>query len=369
MRVGFYVYNRFHDAILRPIHETLRPRHWCLYTANREALFDFQPHVVIMSEAIFGELRPRLPNTIFVHTRHGLVSKMAAYQGANECDYLCVTSAFMRDWYQQGGTRPRRDFWITGYVGLDPLFRGDCRALPFQRKPGQKTVLYAPTFNRPFSSAAMLGDRLIELVRGSRQDISIIIKPHPLIAEQSPEWMGTWRRLAQEHENVYLTADANEDVMPYLQAADVLITDASSVQLYYLALDRPMILINNPDRFGCEYFDPRGFEWTWRDMGKQIENVEELPAAVSAALSDPGLNSDWRAHYRKLLFDDLTDGKAVERLCRNVEELAATAPADHLSYLASVPAARLAARKVKWAARRAAQGITRLWPLQLPLSR
>jgi CDP-glycerol glycerophosphotransferase (TagB/SpsB family) len=363
MRVAFLPCNKFHDAILRPIHEMLSRRHWCLYTENREALFDFQPHVTIMAEAIFGELRPRLPKTIFVHTRHGLASKMVAYQGANECDYLCVTSDFMRDWYQQGGSKPRQDFWVIGYVGLDPLFRGDSPALPFDRKPGQKTVLYAPTFNRPLSSAGMLGARLVELIRGSRQDISIIIKPHPLIAEQSPEWMETWRRLAHEHEDVHLVANANDDVMPYLRAADALITDASSVQLYYLALDRPMILINNPDRFGCEYFDPRGFEWSWRDMGRQIENVEELPATVAAALSDPVRGSDRRAHYRKLLFGDLTDGKAVERLCHNVEKLAATIPSNHLSYLASVPAARLAARKVKWAARRAVQGITRLWSL------
>jgi CDP-glycerol glycerophosphotransferase (TagB/SpsB family) len=363
MRIGFLPCNKFHEAILRPIHERLRRKHWCLYTENREALFDFQPHVVIMAEAIFGELRPRLPETIFVHTRHGLASKMVAYQGANECDYLCVTSDFMRDWYRQGGAKPRGDFWVIGYVGLDPLFRGDTPALPFQRKPGQKIVLYAPTFNLPFSSASMLGDRLVELIRGSRQDISIMIKPHPLIAEQSPEWMETWRRLVRDHEDVHLATDANEDVMPYLRAADALVTDASSVQLYYLALDRPMILINNPDRFNCEYFDARGFEWSWRDMGRQIDNVEELPSAVSTALSDPQSNGDRRAHYRRLLFDDLTDGRAVERLCQNVEALAAAAPSDHLSYLASVPAARLAARKVKWAARRAAQEITRLCPL------
>ena len=363
MRVGFLLCNKFHDAILRPIREMLRHKHWCFYTPNREALFDFRPHVVIMAEAIFEELRPRLPKAVFVHTRHGLASKRVAYQGANECDYLCVTSEFIRDWYREGGAKPRGDFWVIGYVGLDPLFRGDRPSLPFPRRPGQKTVLYAPTFNRPFSSAAMLGDRLVELIRGSQKDISIIIKPHPLIAEQSPEWMEIWRRLAREHEEVHLTTDANEDVMPYLRAADALITDASSVQLYYLALDRPMILINNPDRFGCEYFDPRGFEWTWRDMGKQIEKVEELPAAVNAALSDPRLNSDRRTHYRKLLFDDLTDGKAVERLCQNVDKLASGAPSDDLSYLASVSAARLAARQVKWAARRTVQGITQLWPL------
>jgi teichoic acid glycerol-phosphate transferase len=359
MRVGFLPCHQFHEAILQPIHEVLRRKHWCLYTRSRKALFDFHPHVVIMAEAIFGELRPHLPNTIFVHTRHGLASKMVAYKGANECDYLCVTSDFMRDWYQQAGAKPRRDFWVIGYVGLDPLFRGDSPALPFHRKPGRKTVLYAPTFNRAFSSAPMLGEHLIELIRGSRQDISIIIKPHPLIAEQTPEWMEIWRRLVREHKDVHLAADPNDDVMPYLPLADALITDASSVQLYYLALDRPMVLINNPDRFGCEYFDPRGFEWTWRDMGKQIDNVEELPATVSAVLADPQLNSDRRAHYRKLLFDDLTDGKAVERLCHNVEELAATAPSDHLSYLASVRAARLVVRKAKWAARRAALGITR----------
>src|SRR5262249_4898373 len=137
-----------------------------------------------------------------------------------------------KEWYEQSNARPRRDFWVIGYVGLDPLFRGDTPTLPFSQKPGQKTVLYAPTFNVPLSSAPMIGDRLAELIRGARQDISIVIKPHPLIAEQSPEWMETWHRLVREQPDIHLVANANDDVMPYLRAADVLITDASSVQLY-----------------------------------------------------------------------------------------------------------------------------------------
>jgi hypothetical protein len=35
MRVGFLLCNKFHDAILRPIREMLRHKHWCFYTASR----------------------------------------------------------------------------------------------------------------------------------------------------------------------------------------------------------------------------------------------------------------------------------------------------------------------------------------------
>jgi CDP-glycerol glycerophosphotransferase (TagB/SpsB family) len=134
-------------------------------------------------------------------------------------------------------------------------------------------------------------------------------------------------------------------VIPFLAKADVLVTDASSVQLEYLAVDRPMVLINNPQRFGCKDFDPAGFEWSWRDMGEEVNDGEDVLPAVAAAFADPKRRAARRERYRKLMFGDLTDGRTAERLAANVGELKSLLPMVAAQYVASWPLRR--ARGVK----------------------
>lgn len=345
MRVGLLKYRQFHEPILRPAFEALQGQHRCLLTGDEQALIDFDPNVIVMGEAVAGRLRGVMPRAIFVHTRHGLASKNVAYKGATEADFLCVTSDFVRDWYIQNGARPRRGFWVIGYLQMDALFRGDVLQLPVSIPPGHKTVLYAPTWNPPLTSAPMLGQQFHRLLRGGRDDVSIIIKPHPIIAEKFPDWMQVWRNHAQHDPHVHLIEDADRDVIPFLAKADVLVTDASSVQLEYLAVNRPMVLINNPQRFGCKDFDPAGFEWAWRDMGEEVHDAAEVRDAVAAALADPKRRAAQRARYRELMFGNLTDGRTAERLAARVNEVRKLLPRVAAEYIASWPLRR--ARGVK----------------------
>lgn len=355
MRVGVFRYLEFHEPIVRPIYELLRHKHECIYATHFGPLFDFRPHVVVMGEAIFDKMREELPDALYVHTRHGLASKKITYRGASECDFMCVTSEYMRDWYLAAGARPRREFWISGYTQLDPLLRGDQLSVPFDLDKNRKTVLYSPTYDPPMSSAEMLGERLIELICGSRTDVQIVIKPHPLIPAWLPKWMEMWRGLVARHKHVYLVENARTDIIPFLQAADLMVSDASSVQLQFLGTNRPLILINNPKRFDYSEFDPNGFEWTWRDMAEQIDDVNALPAAVDEALSNPSLRADRRAHYRKLLFGDLTDGRAAERIAANIDKLAPRFPASGPLF------------KATWLARRGARRARRFLPAKKAL--
>ncbi len=320
-RVALHMDQRYHYGILRPVFDAFRQRHISLLTPHVKTLVDFDPDVVIVAESHAALLRSRLARALFVWVRHGLISKNTTCYSAKVSDFACMTSEASRDWYIEHGGCPRRDFWITGYVQMDPLFRNDPLPMTFALPADRRTVLYAPTWNAALSSAPVLGDRLVELIRGGRRDLSIVIKPHPVIAARHPDWMVTWCALAEADADVHLVEDPATDVMPYLKAADLLITDVSSVIFEYLAVDRPIILITNPDRYTASAFDPEGIEWRWRDVGEELYDVEGLPAAVDRALNDPRLGAERRAYYRRQLFGDLTDGRAAERLVEKVSEL------------------------------------------------
>ena len=349
MRVGLLKYREFHDPILRPAFEALRKDHDCLLTSSEADLISHRPDVVIMAEAVAGRLRQHMPRALFIHTRHGLASKGHAYKGANESDYLCVTSPAMKDWYLKNNAHPRRDFWIIGYLQMDPIFRGIELSLPPEMRVerGRKAVLFAPTCNVQMSAAPMLGERFVERIRGNRRDVSIMIKPHPLIAKQNPQWVEWWRAAAAVDPHVHLLQDLNADIMPFLQRADLLITDASSVMLEYLAMDRPMVLLSNPARTSCKEYDPQGYEWAWRDMGHDVDDPDELAAAVDRGLEHPAERAVQRARYREQLFGQYTDGRAFERLTAHVNELRFVVPRVRAAYTLQWPL-----RKVGGAARR-----------------
>ena len=320
-RVALHMNQRYHHGILRPVFEAARGRHHCLLTADLRTLVEFEPEVVVVAESHGALLRGRLPRALFVWVRHGLLSKNTTCYSARVADFACLTSEASRDWYLRHGGRPRRAFWITGYVQMDPLFRAAPLPLPPGLPAGRKMVLYAPTWNAELSSAPLLGERLVELIRGGRGDLSVVIKPHPVIAARSPEWLASWRALARSEPDVHLVEDPSADIMPLLKAADVLVSDVSSVIFEYLALDRPMVLITNPERHRSAYFDPTGIEWRWRDVGEEVRDIEELPAAVGRALDDPARGAERRAHYREKLFGDCADGRAAERIVDKIGEL------------------------------------------------
>lgn len=320
-RVALHMNQPFHYGILKPLFGLFSQRVMAIITGDASELVEFDPQVVLTCDAQIDNLRKVLPSALFVDVRHGIIGKNRFGLAARMADYVCATSEANRDALIQAGVNPER-LWLIGLVQMDPLFRNEQTPPPFPVSEGDAVVLYAPTYNPLLSSVPMLGGRLVELIRGERKDVTIVIKPHPHTCMQQPEWMNGWRDLAAQDAGVHLVDDPAADVAPYLKAADVLISDASSVTYQFLALDRPIILIANPDRFrDSKHFNPEGMEWQWRDMGEDLDDIEQLPAAIERALTDPRLGAPSRAQYRKRLFGDLTDGRAAERIVAHVSRL------------------------------------------------
>ncbi|MBI1733495.1 MAG: CDP-glycerol glycerophosphotransferase family protein, partial [Gammaproteobacteria bacterium] len=322
LRVGFHLNKPFHFSILHPIFAALRPHHPVRLTGEPALLRDFAPLVVVVADVQARPLRTLLPQAIFVYVRHGLTSKNHLVNAAGACDFFAgVTSDEIAGMIvRANGFRPEQ-IWVTGHVPLDPLFSGAPLPLPISLNPENKTILFAPTWNRQLSAADLTRERTVELLRGGREDVNVIIKPHPHTIRLWPDWHRAFQRVARERPNVWLVDDPASDVVPFLSAADVLVSDVSSVIFSYLALDRPIVLVTHPERAQDHGYDPEGIEWQWRDLGEEVTEIERLPAAVARTLADPDRFAARRAHYRELLFGDLTDGRAAERIAEKIREL------------------------------------------------
>lgn len=319
LRIAFHLNEAFHYAIMKPIFDVLKAHYQILITEDFNWLQWFNPSVVFVANAQAGNMRKYLPQSIFIYTRHGLISKNFVYDAAQTCDYVCLPSEDTKsDFIDLGGFKPER-LWVTGYAQMDPLFRNEHLPIPVPILNNAECVLYAPTFTEGLSSLPQVTP-IIETGKLDA-DRQLVIKPHPLSSRFQGIWMNRLRAYAATKDNVHFIEDRAEDIMPYLARADILISDASSVMFQYLALDRPIVAVNNPERFSTPRYDPDGIEWKWRDMTHEIDDVNDLAALVADCLKHPKQKQALRAKYRKALFGGCTDGQTGKKILSHLRHL------------------------------------------------
>jgi hypothetical protein len=140
---------------------------------------------------------------------------------------------------------------LIGYPKVDCLVDGTLnrevigRALGLDRR--RPTVLYAPTWS-PYSSLNRCGKAIIDCL--SRLDVNVVVKLHDRSYDSAARASGgiDWRRDLEpfcRERRAHLASDA--DASPYLFAADVLLTDHSSVGFEYMLLDRPIVVVDCPE--------------------------------------------------------------------------------------------------------------------------
>jgi tetratricopeptide (TPR) repeat protein len=328
-RVAIHLKSKFHHAVLAPGWQACRAMHHTLMTHDVEEVLAHVPDVVVACDSQLVSMRRLIPEASFINTRHGLASKQHSTTNADSADYLCVASEEQAQWLHDRNIAPRKAIWPIGYLQMDPMFRGDVAPIPTGVRDAMPVILFAPTIHETISAMPMLGEDPVEAMRPVAHDAFLIIKPHPEIPQRHPEWMERLVLAAALHENVMLVTDTHAPIDRYLAAADLLVTDCSSVMFQYLALDRPLVLLSNPARIGTsERYDPEGPEWTWRQIGEEVHDVTALPAAILHALSGPAVRAGERAACLRVMYGAFTDGKTGERLAQHIAHLprAATEP-------------------------------------------
>ena len=228
-------------------------------------------------------------------------------------DFACVVGRYHAGRFASegilGGGATR--FFMTGFAKLDALVTGPDMRAPLLRglglDPELPTVLYAPTGGK-YNSLDEMGEELITAIRDGG-NWNLLIKPHDH-PKKAIDWM---LRLAPlENERVKLIRDF--DIVTYLAAADLLLTDASSVSMEYSLRDRPMVFVDVPklltnvmERGGSLDLDTFG-----RRVGSIARGPEDVAEKIASALANPTREGELRRRAAAEMFH--SPGKAAENV-------------------------------------------------------
>jgi CDP-glycerol:poly(glycerophosphate) glycerophosphotransferase len=167
--------------------------------------------------------------------------------------------------------------------------------------PARKTVLYAPTWSA-HSSLVTMGNELVERLVSA--GYAVIVKLHdrshdPQHANSGGvDWvsrLGPLLRSSGGH------LAMGSDSCPYLAAADVMITDHSSVGFEYLLLDRPVVRIEVPKLLAEANVNPEYVELL-AEASHSVRTASEAVVAVEESLAQPNRKSESRRAIAAELF-------------------------------------------------------------------
>ncbi|MDG5813629.1 CDP-glycerol glycerophosphotransferase family protein [Chitinispirillales bacterium ANBcel5] len=227
--------------------------------------------------------------------------------------------------FKKYGLDKKHTFIDVGLPKHDPLLSG-----AFSREeiiqqygldPEKKIVVYAPSY-KP-TSIFMIGDKLLQLLN----DYNVLVKLHPY------SWAGKYashsqhrffEKMCSKDHRLQLVPAHEHNMLPYLWAADTMISEGSSVINEFLALERCGIIVNLPDENlrhsdGQPHLEENSREWL-KGSFVHLENPDQLLKAVETALNPDTERIKKIKEDREFLYTHV-DGKASKRLKKAVEEL------------------------------------------------
>lgn len=204
---------------------------------------------------------------------------------------------------------PRTDV----YFDKDFVAQGRKKLLEmFPEIGSRKIILYSPTF-RGNSIAASYMKNMFDMERMYEEfskDYVFVVKHHPLTAKAF--------RFSNEQKKKYdefiFDITKTVDIDTALCAADLVISDYSSLIFEYALLERPMIFF----AFDLEnYYDARSFYYEYEDFvpGEIVRNSDEVIAEIKRLETDFDVEKVRRFREK---FMSACNGKSIEQIMETV---------------------------------------------------
>ena len=280
------------------------------------------------------------PDQMIINLWHGFPLKAMFFQDVNavnngewskfwkQFDLMTSYSTLYNELIHKSMRIDPQRFVITGQPRNDYLFNGESRTALYRllqcKDENKKLIFYMPTFrvarevsgtegnrnwDNPFGFSTFNEDELQTFMRD--YDLEVIVKLHP---NEEARYKDFFERLPGFH-LITEAALEKENMHSYevLGAADLLITDYSSVYFDYLLLNKPIVF--TPIDLE-EYRNSRGFllepyeDWT---PGPKASTQLELQREIIRSLEDSAYYGEKREKIKDVVHH-FQDNKSCERV-------------------------------------------------------
>jgi CDP-glycerol glycerophosphotransferase (TagB/SpsB family) len=326
-RYLFFVNQPYSYSILRPLQDEIRSRGdeaaWFVAGCSAEPLRPDEQRLKTVANVMAyqatatfvpGDWVPYFFPGIKVEVFHGMARNKRGHSSENESDHYRI-----RGWFDlycthavsdtakfQTLAQQHQHFAVahTGWPKLDPLMSKPVAGRRKRADGELPVVFFASTFSRSVTAAPALVDKIAELAASGRWQFIVTLHP-----KMDPAVVQQYRSLAGENLRF---VESDEDLLPILPQADVMLCDTSSIMFEFMFLDRPVVT------FRTKMPGPYLID---------VDAVEELEPALVKAMDYPdGLMSAARS-----LCDDLhsfRDGASSARVLNAIDNFLAKEKAD-----------------------------------------
>jgi CDP-Glycerol:Poly(glycerophosphate) glycerophosphotransferase len=273
-----------------------------------------------------------------VHNFHSLMQRRMLHVHVNhgESDKVCMVSNQVKAYDRvfvagQAAVRRHRAALIEFdesrlvRVGRPQL---DLRPEPLLARDQRRTILYAPTWegenaSNNYTSVDVFGPRIVAAAL-SVPNARVVYKPHPRVALSPLPTMASAHReivrlLERRPGNEVLVGG---DILALFGAADMMITDVSSVGLDFLYLrgDAPLLIADRHDDRARLHADA--------PVSRCVDVIDsttlaDLPRTLAARFTDD-VHLAARQSARVDYFGDLAPGESTTRFLASVDDAVAT---------------------------------------------
>jgi CDP-Glycerol:Poly(glycerophosphate) glycerophosphotransferase len=306
MKFLFYISKKYSIPIIEPIVKFLEStdHEFAFFVSGKvqvylpESWLNNEVHISVVTAKTFNPdfvLVPgnfvdfRIPG-IKVQLFHGLgVEKPSHYKIRHFFDVYCTSGPFVTERFMELKKKYKYfEILETGWPKVDHILSFPVADLvKLQEIPiDKKIILFAPTHSRKMESAS----ELMEIIPGSiRDDEFWLIKFHELmdknLVSEFKQKLGLNVHFIEEY-----------DITPYLHAADLLISDTSSVFYEFMLLDKPVISFKTQSRLdkGLNITDPSilrdVIDWSMHNLGNHCKqrkkHIQEINPYLDGKISE-----------------------------------------------------------------------------------
>jgi hypothetical protein len=357
IRLLFEVGHLYHRAAFDPLYQVFR--HDDRYDIAFTCSYDAERHLGVFNRSLRQELEARFGQeglnvthetrgfdvvivgdtvrdprrygtALLCFVNHGTGIKNILYRNLRQhmqTPYqIFVEGEYRAEKIRQAGVQGCSTVHKVGLPKLDPLFwPGYPTRVQILRRlgldPDKPTVLFAPTY-KP-TCIDLVRDRIVEATRAC----NLIIKLHQYSwrGKYAPHWHHKLyeRAVARVAHAVLIPVD-DYNILPYMHAADTLISEASSTMFDFLALDKTGIVFVLPhedlrhhDGESLLTEDPQQF---LAGAFVHIRHADDLRHAIVEALQHDPQRRQKAQQYRDYYFFGL-DGGASARTKATIDRL------------------------------------------------